>query len=148
MPGCEFETFDEKLTQGDIAETLECRPVRMTPLRGQIAVDGISDQGPRTVRLTYVALWANRYFGIADGMVMMIPLGVAEVDASGAFEIGVPSFTGMAGEGSAGLEFSLSQGKVMERPLLLDVIDKSGVGNNLPASSDYPEVVRLIVVTQ
>jgi len=148
MPGCEFETFDEKLTQGEVAETLECRPVRMTPLRGQIADAGIWDQVRRSVRVVYVAGWANRFFGIYDGMVMMIPLGVTEVDASGAFEIMVPSFTGKAGEGSADLEFFLDMGKSSGRGTRLEVAGKSGMGSCLTVSADYPEAVRLVVVSQ
>jgi len=148
MPGCEFETFDEKLAQGEIAEALECRPVRMTPLRGQIAADGISEQGSRSVQVVYVAPWVNRFFGIYDGMLMMIPLGDVKVDPLGAFEIMVPSYTGMAGEGSAALEFFFSQGKISGKPGALDVIAESAVGNSLTVSSDYPEVVQLVAVTQ
>lgn len=146
MPGCEFETFDEKLPQGEVGETLQCRPVRMTPLRGQIA--GISEDRPRVVGVTYVASWANLFFGIYDGMVMTIPLGSVEPDASGAFEIMVPSFTGKAGDGSAQLMFHWSRGKVISQPGVLEVVEKTGIGGSLTARADYPEVVQLVVVTQ
>lgn len=34
MPGCEFEVFDKKVSQPEMEENLQCRPVRMTPMRG------------------------------------------------------------------------------------------------------------------
>lgn len=79
---------------------------------------------------------------------MTIPLGVVEVDSSGAFEIMVPSFTGKAGDGAAQLEFYLDLGKVVEKPAALRVVGKSGTEDWLKVSADYPDVVELVAEIQ
>ena len=141
MPGCEFEVLDWKVEQAGTEKVLCCSPVAMTRLRGRIA------PAERTrgtvVQVSYTADWANRFMGIFDGPVMTVPLGTAEVDATGAFEMSVPAFKGKDGNGDGHLEFYLNDGKDEKQVAELTV--KGGGGAKfLTAKSEYAEEVEMV----
>jgi len=141
MPGCEFEVLDWKVEQAGTEKALTCRPVVMTRLRGRISPAEMT-RGT-VVQVYYMANWANRFMGIFDGPVMTVPLGTAELDATGAFEMSVPAFKGKDGNGDGQLEFYLNDGKDEKQAAELTVTGGGGA-NFLSAKSEYAEEVELV----
>lgn len=142
MPGCEFELVDWKVQQAGTEKTLTRRPVTMTRLRGRISP--VEMTRGTVVQVNYMADWTNLFMGIMDGPVMTVPLGTAEVDTTGEFEISVPAFTVKDGNGDGQLGFYLNDGKNEHRMADLTVKSEGGGANYLRARAEYSEEVELV----
>ncbi|MGA9668972.1 MAG: hypothetical protein WBQ94_07175, partial [Terracidiphilus sp.] len=122
--------------------TLACRPMRSTHIRGQIFPLPITPGQAAEVQVSYVADWSNRFFGIADGMVMAVNLGTAELDSAGEFQIDVPDFVTQEGLGDGHFDFSLNEPKPGSTTALLRPAGAKSPW--LDVSPSYPPLIRFV----
>jgi hypothetical protein len=93
--GCAVETFDFSGTElHDPSYSFACRPLPVVPIDGIVTrVDRL--YGRRVgLRARYIPYWAESFFGIAEGIGTMIPVGdLAYPTADNHFRLFVPDFS-------------------------------------------------------
>jgi len=93
-PGCRIATFDIRLQKSsDVHKSFVCSLLPTVSLVGQIRVSELPSTEQLEVRVDYLASWACDFFGLADCMVPQIPLGAANPDEQGVFQIDLPDFS-------------------------------------------------------
>lgn len=91
-PGCQIQTIALEL-RGASAETeFICRELPSVVLTGRIIPPRSFQGKEREVAVTYMAHWAQMFFGVWDGPVASFPVGTAIPDANGVFRIRLPDF--------------------------------------------------------
>jgi len=115
-------------------------------LHGRVAMPESLRPRPYNVEITYMAYWANGFFGIADGSVMTLDLGQVTPDERGAFQVSLPNFTKDAATESshrnAGLRFIARErdtGNIVS--LLVPANVQSKNARDLPLKPKYPNEV-------
>lgn len=90
-PGCAVDAF--QITLPAPVHTFVCRPLPPVLLTGELT--RADSAYPRQVELqaTYLAVWANRFFGVKDGPVPSIPLhGPVYIGEDNRFRFLIPDF--------------------------------------------------------
>lgn len=89
--GCQLVVLQITAPQtGANPQRIECRKLRMLPLRGSIV--GVSRPAGMSIQIFYVAPWSHAFMHILDGMVFQARVAEATVDANGRFELEIPDF--------------------------------------------------------
>lgn len=91
--GCDFKTFDLSLSQGlHRNERFVCAPLPKVSLSGQVPSE-LMEGGNRELVITYMAYWANEFFGILDGMVPEFHIATILPDNNGTFQGELPDLS-------------------------------------------------------
>jgi hypothetical protein len=142
FPGCAIETFEFKTLSATQTQPLNCNPTRQITLRGQIPADAIPQNEPVEIHAVYLALWTHEFFGIADGMVLSIPVAKAAPAPDGSFEIEVPDLSSQSKLGEAAFELTLRQAKTGKVVATLKPADEAGNAFGLEVHPDYPQLIQ------
>jgi hypothetical protein len=90
---CKFQTYDLSLLEDSHPKQIfVCDPLGTVRLSGEIAQAELVQDGKAEVEISYLAPWANHFFGILDGFMTEFEIGTAAVSSSGHFEIALPDF--------------------------------------------------------
>jgi hypothetical protein len=93
-PGCEIQTFDKPLADGSVESfDFQCKPLSTVAFQGRLTKSDALLKEAVEIRVNYIAYWADEFFGIHDGLVTAIPVGVALPDADNRFRITLPDFS-------------------------------------------------------
>jgi len=122
--GCRFQTFDLDLTQFPISkERFVCESLPSVRITGEVPSDLIRDENTE-LNVRYVAIWANRFFGIADGPVPEFQVATTRPDSEGNFRLDISDFsvdkTASSYQGGASLSFMLRDSKTLN-PIALNL---------------------------
>src|SRR5215831_9443464 len=90
LPGCKFVLLDISLGAKSEDCQLFCLPRPSLPLRGEIFPISITQEQPTVIEVDYLADWANRFFGIADGAVPNFRIAMIKPDENGQFQLELP----------------------------------------------------------
>lgn len=90
LPGCQIVVLDFHPAGSAMWRQLDCKPVGTITLHGRIAKGYLGKEAE--VRAYYLADWAYKFFGIADGMGTTFRLSATIPNESGEFSIAVPDF--------------------------------------------------------
>jgi hypothetical protein len=90
LPGCKFALLDVSLSGKSEDRQLFCMPLPSLSLRGEIFPILIAKDQPTVIEVGYLAEWANRFFGIADGAVPNFRIGTIKPDEDGQFQLELP----------------------------------------------------------
>jgi hypothetical protein len=95
MPGCRMQVIrvDDLERQQPREAAFRCLPLATIPLYGRIDSSIIPAGDGAEVQVKYMALWADRLFGIEDGWMTTVPAGKAPVAPDGSFLIDLPDFS-------------------------------------------------------
>ena len=102
MPGCELSRFDIPMHSESVTRQLECRKLVQVPLSGMVALDEGRRASSLEVVVGYEALWAHRFFGIADGPATIFEVATVPVREDGSFSVLLPELNEDPAEKSAG----------------------------------------------
>ncbi len=148
--GCEIQTFAVALTDDSkVKLKFECQPVRTVMLSGQIMPNDLVPDKNAELVVMYVAFWANRFFGIADGAVPEIRLATVSPDTNGMFQVDVPQFSVDASqsdsEPGASLHLILRDSKTLNpiaHNLEPEVTELRSEDHGLRIRLDYPSGLK------
>jgi len=148
--GCELETFVVPLSDDSkVKKEFECQPARSVMLSGQIVPSDLIQDKHAELVITYLAFWAQEFFGIVDGPVAEIRLATVSPDANGMFHVELPQFSEDAGPSSskpnATLHLLLRDSKTwnpIAYNLEPDVPELRSEGHSLRIQSDYPSGLK------
>jgi len=105
--GCEIQTFVLPLTEGLAAkQDFPCHRVPTVKLSGRITPSELVAGRNVEVIVTYMAFWAYKFYGIADGMVTHFRVATVSPDLNGMFRVDVPYFAADAAASSKELRAS------------------------------------------
>ena len=90
LPGCGIVAVDFHPAGTATWRQLDCKPVGTIMLHGRIAKGYVGREAE--VRVSYLADWAHKFFGIADGMGINFRLSTAIPNETGKFSVAVPDF--------------------------------------------------------
>jgi hypothetical protein len=90
LPGCKFVLLDMPLGGKSEDRQLFCIPRPSLSLRAEIFPISITKEQPTVIEVDYLAEWANRFFGIADGAVPNFRIATIKPDENGQFQLEVP----------------------------------------------------------
>ena len=144
LPGCKLIAIDLVLPGTLLERRLACEPLGSVPLRGQVFPVSITQAQPTEIEISYLALWAHRFFGIYDGLITTIRLGAVRPDDNGRFEFEVPDFHQQSDLGDAEIEFILRDPASGNIIAFLSPEEPSGTSHWLKVGASYPPLVRLI----
>jgi hypothetical protein len=89
--GCSFVTFDIPIkSETDLQESFACKPLGNVPFNGKITTAKAYKGKDVVVDVVYISNFSYNFFGIADGMVTIIPVAQGHPDANGNFQVTVP----------------------------------------------------------
>jgi hypothetical protein len=149
LPGCQFEIFE--LSAGmATTQPLSCRPLPSIQGRGQITNPDLLVGKSAVVEVSYLAQWAETFFGCVDRICTMFQLPPIPVESNGAFRLLLPNFAndsaskrwGQNGEWQFMVR-DLGTGHVLAR---LRPADSNSKGLGIAVQSSYPEVVKFTAV--
>jgi hypothetical protein len=141
LEGCEIATLDFALEGTAMWRQLECKPLKSITLHGQI-LTAFFAQGKRAkVEVSYHAYWANRLFGIMDGMVPTIALTSVEPGEDGTFSVEVPNFQWQADLGQGGYAFVLREAETGNILAFLEPQNTASISTDLTVKESYPSVI-------
>jgi len=111
VPGCKFQAFEPDLMQSLNAKVrFGCEPLSKITIDGAIPSDLMRHENAE-LEIRYVAFWASRFFGVADGMVTEFQVATATPDLDGNFRVDIPDFSAdeknSSHPGGANLHFTL-----------------------------------------
>jgi len=114
--GCEINTFALPLTgHSNVKQNFDCQRAATVHLSGKITPPNLARESNAEVVVTYMALWAAEFCGIADGPVTEFQLATASLDSHGAFEVDLPYFAADVAEApfqrKAGFRLTLRDSK-------------------------------------
>jgi len=131
-PGCEIQRFVIPLAEHSrVSQEFSCQPVETVKLSGHVVPDALVSDTNAELVVTYMAYWANSFYGIGDGAVSQFPVATVSPDANGMFQVDLPYF-------SVDAEASPSEQRASFRLMLRD----SKTGNHI-ASNLEPEKQEL-----
>jgi hypothetical protein len=109
-PGCQIVTLSvHPLSESEKTADVPCEDLPPLTFNGKVEFPEAPRRRPYEVEITYMAYWANDFFGVADGPVTTFDLAQVTPDERGAFHVILPNFTKDAATGSfhrnAGLRF-------------------------------------------
>jgi hypothetical protein len=90
LPGCKFALLDIPLAAESENRKLFCMPRPSVSLRGEVFPISITREQPTVIEVGYLADWANRFFGIADGAVPNFCIATIKPDENGQFQLELP----------------------------------------------------------
>jgi hypothetical protein len=148
--GCEIQTFAISLVDDSrVRREFECQPVRSVMLSGQITPNELVRDKNAELVITYMAFWANQFFGIMDGAVAEIRLATVSPDANGMFQVDLPLFSEDAAPSSsqprASLHLMLRDSKTWNPigyNLEPEVPELRSEDHSLRIRSDYPSGLK------
>jgi hypothetical protein len=122
--GCKIQTFDLDLTRVlNAKERFVCELLSQIRIDGEIPSDLLHHENAE-LNVSYMAFWASRFFGIADGAVTEFQVAKTMPDPDGSFRVDIPDFsadnTGFAYPGGASLRFTLRDSKTLN-PIALNL---------------------------
>jgi hypothetical protein len=146
-PGCQIVTLAvPSLSESQRSADVTCEDLPPMTFKGRVELPQSLRPPPYEVEITYMAYWANGFFGIADGSVMTLDLGRVRPDERGAFQVPLPNFTKDAATESnhrnAGLRFIARErdtGNIVS--LLVPANVQSKNARDLPVKPKYPNEV-------
>lgn len=149
IPGCQFDIFE--LSEGmATTQPLPCRRLASVPLRGQISKPDLLVGKSAVVEVSYLAHWAQMFFGCADSMCTTFQLPPSPAESNGTLTLLLPDFANdpvsKRWEQSGEWQFVIREtgtGNVLARLRPVDSDDKA-VG--VPVRSSYPDVVKFTAV--
>jgi hypothetical protein len=149
--GCDFRTFDLSLSQSlNLHERFVCAPLPKVALSGQLPSELIGEHSAELL-VTYMAYWANSFFGIADGRVPEFRLAAVSSGKNGTFQVVLPDFstsTTMASfPNEAGLHLMLRDSETLN-PIALNLVptllEVRSEGAGLRIQSFYPGNLKFV----
>jgi hypothetical protein len=148
--GCEIQTFVVPLADDSrVKQEFECRPARSVMLSGQIVPNDLVRDKNAELVITYLAFWAQEFFGILDGAVAEIRLATVSPDANGMFQVDLPQFSEDASASSsqprASLHLLLRDSKTwnpIAYNLEPEVPELRSEDHSLRIRSDYPSGLK------
>jgi hypothetical protein len=94
---CEIQQFVLPLAEHSrVNQEVPCQRAETVRLLGKIVPDELVRDHHAELVVTYMAFWAHRFYGIADGPVTVFHLATVSPDANGMFEVNLPYFSGDA----------------------------------------------------
>jgi len=116
-PGCKVQILELDLTQTrDPKVRFDCEPLSQIRIDGQIPRDLMRHENAE-LHVHYVAFWASRFFGIADGPVTEFQVATTTPDMDGNFRVDIPDFSAdnkdSSYPGGASLRFTLRDSKTL-----------------------------------
>lgn len=149
--GCEIQTFDISLAEDSrVKEEFRCQRVATVKLSGQIVPNELVRDNNAELVVMYMAYWAHRFYGIADGMVTEFRLATVSPDANGMFEVDLPYFSADAAapcsEGRAGFWLMLLDSRTLNHiasDLEPEVPELRLEGHGLRIRSHYPDGLKI-----
>ncbi len=92
-PNCKIQTFDLSFSQRlNFRENFVCEVLPKASLSGQVPDKLIQEHDAELV-ISYLALWANDFFGVADGAVPEFQLAIVSTNRNGMFHVELPDFS-------------------------------------------------------
>ena len=146
---CEPGQFDVRLTKsGNARVDFACKPAASTMLVGRIDSPQPACHDGATVRVFYLANWADEFFGVLDGIVPQFDIGKVACSADGTFRVSLPAFTADVNASedstkppSAAFELALSDTR-NGKPVTLSLVPKDPefrvLFNSLRIRAQYP----------
>lgn len=123
--GCEIQQFVIPLAEHSrVSQELPCQPVETVKLSGHIVPDALVRDTDAELVVTYMAYWAQDFYGIGDGIVTEFHLATVSPDAKGMFQVELPYF-------SVDAETSSSQRRASFRLMLRDSKTWNQIASNL-----------------
>jgi hypothetical protein len=123
--GCEIQQFVLPLAEHSrVSQEFPCQRVNTVRLSGKIVPSALVRDNNAELVVTYMAYWAHRFFGIADGMVTEFRLATVSPDADGMFQVDLPYF-------NADVEASSSQQRASFWLMLRDSKTWNHIASNL-----------------
>jgi hypothetical protein len=115
--GCKVQIFDLELTEASNPKVrFDCEPLPQIRIDGQIPRD-LMRQENAELTVHYMAFWASRFFGIADGPVTEFQVATTTPDPDGNFRVDIPDFSAdnkdSSYPGGASLRFTLRNSKTL-----------------------------------
>jgi hypothetical protein len=124
--GCEIQQYVLPLAEHSrVNQEFQCQRAETVRLSGKIVPTALLSDKNAELAVTYMAYWAHRFYGIADGLVSEFHLATVSPDANGMFEVDLPYF-------SADAEASSAQQRASFRLMLRD----SKTGNHIAFNLD------------
>jgi|HubBroStandDraft_6_1064221.scaffolds.fasta_scaffold245760_1 hypothetical protein len=122
--GCKIQTFDLDLTRVSYPKgRFVCELLPQIRIDGEIPSDLMRHENAE-LNVSYMAFWASRFLGIADGPVTEFQVVKTMPDPDGSFRVDIPAFsadnTGSAYPGGASLRFTLRDSKTLN-PIALNL---------------------------
>jgi hypothetical protein len=152
---CEPEQFEVPLSKsGNARVEFTCKPAASTLLVGRIDSPQPACHDGATVRVFYLANWADEFFGVLDGIVPQFDIGKVACSADGTFRISLPAFaadvTGREDPSTvprAAFELALSDTR-NGKPVTLSLVPKDPefkvIFNALRVRAQYPQDLRFV----
>jgi hypothetical protein len=115
--GCKFQTFDLELMQVPNPKVrFVCEPLPQIRIDGEIP-SALMRHENAELNVRYIAFWASRFFGIADGPVIEFQVATTTPDLDGNFRVDIPDFSADNKDstypGGASLGFTLRDSKTL-----------------------------------
>lgn len=148
LPGCEVVTLDIPLQHTTAERQLPCKPLGQISLHGQISPVAITQEEPAEVEVLYLAFWSHRFFGIFDGPVTTLRLGIVIPDENGHFEVDLPDFYSQTNMGDGGFQFLLRHRTTANIIAFLRPAEEDTGPHGLKVRSSYPPVVQFMAERQ
>ncbi len=145
LPGCEIVKLDIVPAGTAMWRQLECKPLKSITLHGQILPASFAQGKRAKVEVSYHAYWANRFFGIMDGMVPTTLLTAIEPAEDGTFSVDVPDFQSQANLGQGGYAFLLREDATGNILAFLKPDNAPSISTDLTVKEFYPSLIGFIV---
>jgi hypothetical protein len=115
--GCKFQTFDLDLLQVPNPKVrFACEPLPQIRIDGEIP-SALMRHENAELNVHYMAFWASRFFGIADGPVTEFQVATTTPDLDGNFRVDIPDFSAdnkdSSYPGGATLRFTLGDSNLV-----------------------------------
>jgi hypothetical protein len=92
-PGCEIQEFVIPLTADSrVSPEFPCQPVKTVKLSGQIVPRALVPDKNAELVVTYMAYWADGFYGITDGFVTWFDIATVSPHTNGMFQVDLPYF--------------------------------------------------------
>jgi hypothetical protein len=148
--GCEIQTFVLHLTEGLAAKQgFPCHRVPTVTLSGRITPSELVAGRNVEVVVTYMAFWAHKFYGIADGMVTQFRVATVSPNLNGMFQVDVPYFSADAAASSKELRASfrlMLRDSQTENPVVWnlepEMPELRAEDHSLQIRSHYPEGLK------
>jgi hypothetical protein len=146
-PGCQIVTLAvHPLSESEKTADVPCEDLPPLTFNGRVEFPETLRRAPYEVEITYMAYWANDFFGVADGPVTTFDLAQVTPDEHGAFHVLLPNFTRDAATGSfhrnAGLRFIAQERDTRNMVAFLVPAKEEGKNlRDLPIKPKYPTPV-------
>lgn len=146
LSGCEIVTFEFAVTGTAMWRRLQCKPLKTITLRGHISPEALATTGAPEVDVSYEADWANRFFGIADGMIPSMSLARIALTEGGDFSVEVPDFQSQDNLQPSSYTFILREPKTSNILGFLVAENAPHVFHSVTVNKSYPALIRFSMV--